>query len=346
MSIPTDTPRLSVVMAVYNGEAHLREAMDSVLAQTMGDFEFLIVDDTSSDATPDILAEYAARDARVKILSNEENLGPYPSANRALEVARAPVIARIDGDDVCEPERFERQLAFLDAHPDHLLVGCSYVSIDESGRETFTRINPMDWRVAGWFTRFRMPMVHPGFCFRSQMPDGTQVRYDTSLRFSRDYELAGRMAAAGKIALLPDVLVRYRMHPGNISMSRLAEQDAFARAVAWPQVIAHYPAELHEDLGLFLDVSYRQKEPSADLLEPAIRGLRGALAHDAKLWGELPKWAKRRAAGMLSEAFLRGGGAKAATLALKMAAMAPDFIGPFAMRYLELHGWVAQHPRP
>ena len=333
-------------MAVYNAEEHLREAMDSVLSQTMADFELLVVDDNSSDATGAILAEYAARDSRVNILRNAENLGPYPSANRALEVARAPVIARMDGDDICEPHRFERQLAFLDAHPDHLLVGCSYTSIDGQGRETFTRINPMDWRVAGWFTRFRMPMVHPGFCFRSHLPDGTPVRYDTSLRFSRDYELAGRLAAAGRIALLPDLLVRYRMHAGNISTSRLAEQDAFARAVAWPQVAGHYPKSLHEDLGIFLDVSYRQKAPAAQLLAPAIRGLRGALAHDAKSWGRVEPWAKRRAAGMLAEAFLRGGGMQAAGLAVRLALQAPDLVGPFAMRFLELRGVIAQRPMP
>lgn len=337
-------PRISVVMAVWNSERHLREAIDSVLAQSISDFELLIVDDNSTDSTPAILAHYAAQDGRVVVLRNSENLGPYPSANRALEVARAPVIARMDGDDICEPNRLETQLAFLDANPDHLLVGCSYLSIDEAGSVRFIRRNPMDWRVAGWFTRFRMPMVHPGFCFRTNFPDGFPVRYDTSVRYSRDYELAGRLAAAGKIALLRDLLVRYRMHPSNISMSKLGEQDAFARAVAWPQVVRHYPASLHDHLGVFLDVSYRQREPCAALLVPAIRGLRGALAHDAKDWGRVEPWAKRRAAGMLAEAFLRGGGWKAARIALQMIMLAPDFIGPFAFRFLEISRIKEQRP--
>ncbi|MBX7457694.1 glycosyltransferase [Qipengyuania sp. 1NDH17] len=339
-------PRLSVVMAVWNAEKHLAEAIDSVLGQTMGDFEFIIVDDNSSDSTADILAGYAARDVRVVILRNDENLGPYPSANRALEAAKAPLIARMDGDDICEPDRFEKQLAFLDANPDHLLVGCSYISIDEDGHEQFVRRNPMDWRVAGWFTRFRMPMVHPGFCFRAQLPDGTPVRYDTSLRYSRDYELAGRLAKAGKIALLPDILVRYRMHSSNISMSAPGEQDAFARAVAWSQVSQHYPEPLHADLAQFLDVSYRQQEPTVELVRPAVRGLKAALAHDFGSWHKAPAWAKRRTAGILSEAFLRGGGPRAAKLALHMALEAPEMIAPFAMRFLELRGVVEQRPAP
>ena len=346
MTSRTIAPRLSVVMTVWNGERHLVEAIDSVLGQTMGDFEFLVVDDNSTDATADILAEYAMRDERVVVMRNESNLGPYPSANRALEVARAQIVARMDGDDICEAERFARQLAFLDANPDHLLVGCSYSSIDEQGRKQFVRCNPMDWQVAGWFTRFRMPMVHPGFCFRANLPGGTPVRYDTSLRYSRDYELAGRLAAAGKIALLPDVLVRYRMHSGNISMSSSGEQDAFARAVAWAQVQEHYPARLHEDLATFLDVSYRQQAPAPALVKPAVRGLRGALAHDFGTWGQTPRWATRRTAGILSEAFMRGGGTNAAKLAARLAAEAPELVVPFAFRFLELHGFIAQQPQP
>ena len=339
-------PRLSVIMTVYNGETHLREAVDSVLAQSMGEFEFLIVDDNSSDATASMLADYARRDARIRVLRNETNLGPYPSANRALEVASAPIIARMDADDICEPDRFARQLAFLDQHPDHLLVGCGYLSIDADGRTLFKRRNPMDWRVAQWFTRFRMPMVHPGFCFRARMPDGTPVRYDTSLRYSRDYELAGRLAGAGKIAVLSDILVRYRMHPGNISMSRLEEQDAYARAVSWPQITAHYPPEMHDDLGIFLDVSYRQQAPRAALLGPSIRGLRAALNFDAQQADGAEPWAIRRAAGMLAEAFLRGGGPHAIPLAMHMAIAAPDFIGPFVIRFLELKGLKKQRPAP
>lgn len=345
--LPEDTaPRLSVIMTVYNAQNHLREAIDSVLAQTMGDFEFLVVDDNSSDATAEILAEYAERDERICVISNMTNLGPYPSANRALEVARGALIARMDGDDICEVDRFEKQIAFLDTHPDHLLVGCGYVSIDEIGASRFVRRNPMNWRVAGWFTRFRMPMVHPGFCFRSHLPDGTPTRYDTSLRYSRDYELAGRLAKAGKIALLRDILVRYRMHPANISMSKLKEQDAFARAVSWAQLTGHYPASLHDDLGVFLDLSYRQREPSAELLVPTIRGLRRALEHDAKQWGRVEPWAKRRAAGMLAEAFLRSGGIKAAPLVLRIIMLAPDFVGPFVIRVLELKGIKEQRPAP
>lgn len=324
-------------MAVYNAEAHLREAIDSVLAQTMGQFELIVVDDTSTDATPRILAEYAAADPRIAVLRNDSNLGPYPSANRALEIARVPVIARLDGDDVCEPERFARQVAFLDAHPDHLLVGCSYTSIDAQGRRRFVRRNPMGWRVAQWAVRFRMPMVHPGFCYRIHLPDGSPVRYATDHRFAQDYRLAAQLAQAGRIAVLAEPLVRYRMHPGNISMTKLAEQDRTARRIAWDQVAMHYPETLHPRLAAFLDVLYRQQAPDAALLAQSASGLRAALAFDG---AGVPE--RRRAAGMLAEAFLRDGGMQAAKLTVELVRVAPDLLAPLALRALELRGWKAQ----
>lgn len=330
-------PRLSVVMAVYNAQAHLRAAIDSVLAQSMGDFELIVVDDTSNDTTPRILADYAAADPRVIVIRNDSNLGPYPSANRALAIARAPLIARLDGDDLCEPDRFAKQVAFLDAHPDHMLVGCSYISIDENGRQRFVRRNPMGWRVAQWAVRFRMPMVHPGFCYRRLMPDGAPVRYATDVRFAQDYRLAATLAQAGRIAVLGEPLVRYRMHPGNISMSKLADQDRIARQIAWEQVAAHYPPSLHPRLAAFLNVLYRQQAPDAALLAQSASGLRAALAYDG---AGVPE--RRRAAGILAEAFLRGGGMQAVRLGAELARQAPDMLAPLALRMLELKGWKPQ----
>src|SRR6266446_6576122 len=105
--------RLSVIMAVRNGEQYVSEAIESVLAQSVTDFEFLIVDDASTDGTPRILSEYQRRDSRICVWHNQSNLGPYPSANRALMRARGRFVARHDGDDISPPERFAIQLAAL-----------------------------------------------------------------------------------------------------------------------------------------------------------------------------------------------------------------------------------------
>src|SRR4029079_10086491 len=106
------TPAISVAMSVYNGERFLGPAIESILAQTFGDFEFLILDDGSRDATTQIVLDYAARDARVRPILRE-NRGLVASLNQLLDEARAPLVARMDADDIARPERFERQIAFL-----------------------------------------------------------------------------------------------------------------------------------------------------------------------------------------------------------------------------------------
>ena len=118
-------------MSVYNGERFLAPAIESILGQTFGDFEFLILDDGSTDATPRIVAGYAALDPRIRPIIRE-NRGLVASLNQLLEEARAPIVARMDADDISRPERFAKQAAFLDAHPDYGVIGCWTEDIDEN----------------------------------------------------------------------------------------------------------------------------------------------------------------------------------------------------------------------
>src|SRR5215207_8419010 len=116
-------PKLSVLMTVRNGERHLPAAVESVLAQTFTDFEFLIRDDGSDDSTPDLLRGYSARDARVRVWVGEPHVGIVRSMNTLFRLARGEYINRHDADDVSLPERYERQVNFLDTHPETGLVG-------------------------------------------------------------------------------------------------------------------------------------------------------------------------------------------------------------------------------
>src|SRR5256885_15986113 len=138
--------KLSVITAMRNGQQYLREAVESVLAQSMGEFEFLIVDDASSDATPDILRDFQRRDCRIRLLRNDDRLGPYPSANRALRMARGRFIARHDGDDVSPPDRFAVQLEALESDEAVSLVTGSveYFGATETGRSIIRR--PPAWQ--------------------------------------------------------------------------------------------------------------------------------------------------------------------------------------------------------
>jgi glycosyltransferase involved in cell wall biosynthesis len=139
----TDTPRVSVICTVYNGMAHLDKAVPSILAQTLTDFEFLIVDDGSDDGTSRYLAGVAAEDPRVRVL-RLERVGLARAVNYALRFARAPYVARQDFDDISYPERLEKQVEYLDSHPEVGLVGTWYVLDDANRGERYVRQHPTD----------------------------------------------------------------------------------------------------------------------------------------------------------------------------------------------------------
>ncbi len=328
------SPRLSVVMAVRNGEAYLSETLKSVLGQSFADFEFLIVDDASTDATPSMLEETAASDARVRVLRNEAAIGPYPAANRALAEARAALIARIDADDLCHKDRFARQVAFLDAHPDHLLVGSGYRSVDGAGRLRYAKPNGLNDDEFRWISRFRMPAVHPSFCFRAAYPDGEPVRYREGFPVAQDYALACDLLARGKAASLEDLLIDYRMHDSNISSTRRADQNTAAIEIALRHLSGSVPGETARDFEPFVRTLYADRAPDAAGFRAAVTAFRADLAAEPS--APFRNWKKRRAAGMLAEAFLKGQprGVQARS-ALWYVTRAPGFFLPLLARLLE-----------
>lgn len=335
-------PRVSVVMAVKNGARHLREAIESIQAQTFADYEFLIVDDASDDETPDLLRHAAQGDDRIRILRNDRNIGPYPSANRAMAEARGEIIARLDADDRCAPDRLRRQVDFLDRHPDHLLVGSGYRSIDASGRARFLKPNPMDDFAVRWTACFRMPMVHPGFCFRARLPDGTPVRYREDAFVAQDYALAADLLAAGKAACIGDTLVDYRMHEVNISSTRKVEQNKAAVGVARRVLEATADAETAHGFAPFYNALYGVEGAAQNDLAAAAQAFR-------KLITKMPtakqrSWLKRRSAGYLAEAFIKP--SQRVWGMQEFLRAAPDFLLPFCFRLAEVKGVLKPDPTP
>ena len=329
-------------MAVRNGARHLAEAVESIRAQTYRDFEFLIVDDASDDETPQMLNGFAARDGRIRIIRNDANIGPYPSANRTLGVAKGDLIARIDADDRCAPDRLRRQAAFLDEHPDHLLVGCGYRSIDVDGAVRFQKPNPMDDFALRWTACFRMPIVHPGFCFRARLPNGTPVRYREGGFAAQDYALVGDLLAAGKAACIAEPLVDYRMHAANISSTRRAEQNETAATVAARVLTATANAETAARFTPFFAALYGDATPAPGDLAATAAAFRDLIA--VQPTRRRRSWATRRAAGYLAEAFIRpprrfGG-------LINFVRSAPDFCAPLGLRALEAKGALRPDPTP
>ena len=216
--------KLSVVMAVRNGERHLREAIDSVLAQSVSDFEFLIIDDASTDRTAEILSACSAADARIRVLRNPEWLGVTASVNLALAQAAGDVIARHDSDDVSAPGRFAVQLAALASAPDVVLVTGA---VDVFGPQAAVdRLTPPAWQPRlEWELLFTNAIGSGGQVMFPRLFRGAPVRYPAEYPYAQDYGLWCRLVRIGRVICPPETVYRYRRHEASISTSRKAAQD-------------------------------------------------------------------------------------------------------------------------
>ena len=232
----TDTsapPPLSVAMSVYNGERFLAPAIESVLAQSFGDFEFLILDDGSTDSSVEIVRGFAQRDSRIRHIVRE-NRGLVASLNQLLDESRGPIVARMDADDICRPDRFEKQMAFLAAHPDHGVVGSWSEDIDEHDRPwnasgpDHASTNEAIQERAGHGGQL---LVHPSVMYRKDVVMYVGG-YHAAFRHCEDYDLWLRLASETKMANLPERLIRYRHYQGQVSKRHATEQTIGA-AVAF-----------------------------------------------------------------------------------------------------------------
>jgi GT2 family glycosyltransferase len=219
-------------MGVHDGEAYLGEAVGSILAQTFADFEMIIVDDGSRDRTPAILADAAARDRRVRILRNDENLGIPRSANRGLSACRGAYVARMDADDIALPHRLARQVAFLDAHPSAVLCSSWFDAIAADGRFLKRVARDGDPDVVAWLLHFYNHVAGNTMAMVRAAALRQIGGYDEALRYAQDYGLWLRLAELGEIHILPEVLIQYRVHDANVTSTRNAEQRRFALSLA------------------------------------------------------------------------------------------------------------------
>ena len=219
-----DTPRVSVLMAAYNAAPYLEEAIDSVLAQTMPEFELIVIDDGSTDATQDILARKSAQDARV-VPHRQANKGIGGATNRALDLARAEYIAILDSDDTMVPERLARQTAYLDKHPEISAVGSQWFTMDTQSRLTGLDRHPIRPEAARSLMFAYFSLHHPAIMARKSAVLGCG-KYDKKKRQGcRDYEVFSNLALAGyQFANLPQVLMHWRLNPSGVTHGKARAQ--------------------------------------------------------------------------------------------------------------------------
>jgi glycosyltransferase involved in cell wall biosynthesis len=240
-------PRVSVIMAVYNGEDFLAEAVESVLAQSFGDFELIISNDGSTDSSLTIARSFAERHPeRIRVLSSDQNQGKPFALNRALAVRRGELIAWLDGDDVMLPDKLERQVAALDA--DRAVAGCTHdaeMFDSDSGAVIgrFSRVaNGAPLRSGGielWFDPTYKMLPSATMIRSSLCPKGG---FDEHLTFTNDWLFDIEVFRHGRCVTIDDVLVRYRRHGENFTTRAEASGASYEEGMmAMALVTARYP---------------------------------------------------------------------------------------------------------
>jgi glycosyltransferase involved in cell wall biosynthesis len=223
----TGSPEVSVLMPARDAARWLAEAVESILAQTFASFELLVIDDGSTDDTARLLSRFAERDGRVKVLSGPAR-GLVAALNEGLAAARAPLIARLDADDIAHPERLAKQVAFLADHPDVGVVGSWAQEIDSRGRPLGLRApETCPDRLSRLLARTN-PLVHSSVMARTQLLRDLGG-YRCAFEAAEDYDLWLRVADQARLANLSDVLVSYRIHDGSVSGCKLLRQGFSAR---------------------------------------------------------------------------------------------------------------------
>jgi glycosyltransferase involved in cell wall biosynthesis len=236
--------RVSVVMSVFNGERYLHAAIESILGQTFRDFEFIIVDDASTDRTPEILAGFARQDQRVVLLRQSVNGGYTRGLNLALAIARAPYIARQDADDISLPDRLARQVAYLEAHPAVGVVGSLVELIDRDGRPLHRSFFPRalsnsEIQAQLWVSNC---ICHGSVLIRRRWLDQVGT-YDVSLEPAEDYDLWLRLGEVCELVNLGTPLYQYRYHDESVSEKRRHQQAYYCAVLKDRAVLRRYGDE-------------------------------------------------------------------------------------------------------
>lgn len=228
----TGPPLVSIILPVRNGEAFLPEALASIGAQTFTGFELLIIDDGSTDASLAIVREHAARDPRILVVERQHE-GVVGTLNAGIALARGRYIARMDADDVALPTRLEKQIAFLDAHPECVAVGSAVELIDQEGEALGDAQYPRtheEITAALMNAHDHATLVHPTVMVRRDALQ--EVGGYRSSRFpSEDLDLWLRLSDLGELANLPDQLLRYRRHKNSVSMRENLRQRIQTEAI-------------------------------------------------------------------------------------------------------------------
>jgi glycosyltransferase involved in cell wall biosynthesis len=257
----SDGPRVSFILPIYNAGKTLAETLESLFSQTFEDFEIVAVNDGSTDETEAVLR--GVRDRRLRVIGRE-NRGLVASLNEAIDAARGALLARIDADDLCMPERLEKQIAFLEKNP---RVGVVGTAIETFGGGAGVVTYP---ERPGATMLFRSAMAHPTVMIRKAMLEACGLRYREPYRCAQDYDLWCRCVRREvDIMNMPDVLVRYRLHAGQITHALAEPTQVEGEAIRCEFVQSLLPQATEQELRLHNAIARNQLETTQAFVNEA-----------------------------------------------------------------------------
>lgn len=211
---------ISVLMSAYNSELYVKEAIESILSQTYQEFEFIIINDGSSDETDSIITSYS--DPRIIYINNHQNIGLIASLNKGLKIAKGNYIARMDADDIALPNRFEMQLEVFKKNPDAIAVGSDYFSFSDSKKTYIKSSSDSDYNKAVLF--FSPCFCHPCVMMKNIFNE-LNIYYNNDFKHAEDYQLWTQLAFHGKFLNVTEPLLMYRSHLNQISAINKSTQS-------------------------------------------------------------------------------------------------------------------------
>lgn len=270
-------PAVSVVMPVHNVRPYLDEAVESIVGQSFSDFEFVILDDASTDGSRERLREWAARDKRIRLIEAKENLGPVGSSNMVAKSARAPLVARMDADDISSPDRLGEEVSLLRDHAEIGVVGSLCDIIDRSGRKIR---GPEAWRLSRGSVF--VPFGHGTIMYRRELFDEVGG-YREECEFWEDQDLIVRMAAVAEVAVIPRSL--YCIRQSTTSTRVVSDQERLEGALD-----RVYRASDELRVGRQYDALLRENVTPSKKLDPRVFIALGSV----RLWaGDRPRLFRR-----------------------------------------------------
>jgi len=220
--------KVTVLMSVHNGEKYLPQSVESILNQTYDNYEFIIIDDGSTDSSYSILEKYASEHSQIVLIKNEKNLGLTKSLNLGLKRAKGKYIARQDHDDISFPERLEKEVKHLENNPDVVLVTGNFDLIDSQGQIIKQIRKFIEPQLISWFLLFYNAIGGHSLVMYRKKEVLALNGYSEDFHYSQDHELWLRLVEIGKFVIMPDVLLQWRHHDKNISTENKSEQEALS----------------------------------------------------------------------------------------------------------------------